>query len=104
VDIGETPQEAALRELKEETGLVGIVVSVSPPLFMDVALSNEKVCVVRVIVDGKDPQNCNPLQHLEDTEHIDVTYISDVSSQKLENFALHENLALDINIYQALIR
>jgi 8-oxo-dGTP pyrophosphatase MutT (NUDIX family) len=33
VDEGETPEQAAIRELKEETGYVGVVSDVTPVMF-----------------------------------------------------------------------
>ena len=33
IDAGETPQQAAIRELKEETGYVGQVLETSPIMF-----------------------------------------------------------------------
>ena len=46
IDAGETPAVAALRELKEETGYVATVRSVSPAACMSPGLTNETVCLV----------------------------------------------------------
>jgi 8-oxo-dGTP pyrophosphatase MutT (NUDIX family) len=39
VDAGETAEQAAVRELKEETGYVGVVSESSPVMFNGMALS-----------------------------------------------------------------
>jgi ADP-ribose pyrophosphatase len=54
IDIGETPTEAATRELKEETGLdVERITSVSPPIYSSAGLTNESVFIVRCVVSGE---------------------------------------------------
>ena len=54
IDKGETPEEAAARELKEETGLtVTKVVLVSPPIVSSAGLSDESVQLVFVEAEGE---------------------------------------------------
>jgi 8-oxo-dGTP pyrophosphatase MutT (NUDIX family) len=53
IDAGETPSEAALRELKEETGFIGSVIHVGTPQALSPGLSNETVILVRVIISGQ---------------------------------------------------
>jgi ADP-ribose pyrophosphatase len=54
IDPGETPEETAARELKEETGLDLIEVrDVMPPSYCAVGLSNEKAICVFGIAEGK---------------------------------------------------
>lgn len=61
VDAGETPQQAALRELREETGYVGeactIPPVVSPLVCMSPGLCDETVHCVVVVVDLDNPYN-----------------------------------------------
>jgi len=46
VDKGETLEEAALRELKEETGYLAKILSVSPPTPKSAGLTNEQATIV----------------------------------------------------------
>mmetsp|Transcript_15394 Transcript_15394/g.32399 ORF Transcript_15394/g.32399 Transcript_15394/m.32399 type:complete len:288 (-) Transcript_15394:1085-1948(-) len=57
IDPDEDPAQAAKREFKEETGLVGEVISVSPPSFLSPGLTNESACMVRLEVDMTLPEN-----------------------------------------------
>jgi len=61
IDAGETPEQAALRELKEETGYVGeackIAPTVSPLVCMSPGLCDETVRCVVVVVDLDNPYN-----------------------------------------------
>ena len=75
IDEGETAGEAALRELKEETGYTATVESVSPPLAMSPGMTDESIHFVTVVVDLDSPANANPKQALEETESIDVVEV-----------------------------
>lgn len=72
IDTGETPEEAAVRELKEETGFdVEEILSVSPAIYSSAGLTNESVHIVRCKVKGKSSQDGN-----EGSEDI-TTYLLD---------------------------
>lgn len=51
IDCGEEPAMAAIRELKEETGFIGKVLTLSPPSYLSPGLTNESACMVGVEVD-----------------------------------------------------
>eukprot|EP01084_Bolivina_argentea_P318974 553285_1 len=53
VDKGESLEATALRELYEETGYIGKVTGVSPPLFPEPGMSNAVCAVVEVNVTGR---------------------------------------------------
>ena len=73
VDKGETAQQAALRELKEETGYVcERVLSISEPLPLSPGITNECARMVTVEIDSDRPENVNPVQQTEETEDIEV--------------------------------
>ncbi|KAI9812731.1 MAG: hypothetical protein M1827_004487 [Pycnora praestabilis] len=76
VDEGETPEGAAVRELKEETGYVGKVMEegfgISPVMFNDPGFCNTNLNMVHVTVDMSNPQNQNLKPELEENEFIEV--------------------------------
>lgn len=77
VDEGETAQDAALRELHEETGYFGTVedgcINIDEmQLCMSPGLTDETIQVVVVNVDLDDKRNKNPIQKLEDGEIVIV--------------------------------
>ena len=74
IDKGETAEQAALRELWEETGYVGTVDETfsKQELSMSPGLSDETIEIVVVHVDLDDPKNDSPKQNLEETESIVV--------------------------------
>ena len=54
IDPGETPEEAARRELKEETGLdIAEIIRVLPPAYSAVGLSNEQCICVFGVAEGE---------------------------------------------------
>jgi ADP-ribose pyrophosphatase len=65
----------ALVELKEETGYIGKIVSVSPVLKTGASLIDDNAHIVCVDVDENDPANLNPKQELEAGEDIQVFLI-----------------------------
>lgn len=77
IDAGETIEQAALRELREETGYVGTATVVAQQqLCMSPGLCNETVHVVLVDVDLKDPRNINATPDLDEGEFCTVRRVS----------------------------
>lgn len=78
VDEGETPEQAAIRELKEETGYIGeISISTSIMLNGTSSYSNPGFCntnlkMIHMTVDMNNPKNQNPQPELEENEFIEV--------------------------------
>jgi 8-oxo-dGTP pyrophosphatase MutT (NUDIX family) len=75
VDAGETVENAALRELREETGFVGEFCSIAPtvsrPVCMSPGLATETVHVVLVTVDLDNPYNHGtPQPELDEGEFV----------------------------------
>ena len=78
VDSGETPAEAALRELSEETGYQGVVRRVTEPMYSSPGMLGEACRFVFVDVDENLPTNKSPQPHSEPSEFLDV-YVVDPS-------------------------
>lgn len=72
VDPNEPIETTALRELKEETGYIGEVVSKSMTLFSDPGFCNTNLKLVTVKVDMNDKRNKQPVPQLEDGEFIET--------------------------------
>lgn len=82
VDAGETASQAALRELREETGYEGTVVKESPIVMADPGMSSANMRFVTVSVDLDDAANAGgPTPQLEEGEHIEshVVPLADVA-------------------------
>jgi ADP-ribose pyrophosphatase len=71
IDEGETPEQCAVRELKEETGYVGVVEKTSTVMFHDPGLTNANSSLVHIRIDMSLPENQNPVPELEENEFIE---------------------------------
>ena len=81
IDKDETPEQAALRELREETGYIGeackTLPKVSRPVCMSPGITNESVQIVVVQVDLDNPYNQNTPQPEPDAgEYVTVKRVS----------------------------
>ncbi|KAF4592133.1 ADP-ribose pyrophosphatase [Ophiocordyceps camponoti-floridani] len=72
IDAGETAEQAAVRELREETGYVGVPSLTSPVMFNDPGFCNTNLRMVHVTVDMSLPENRSPKPQLEENEFIEV--------------------------------
>ncbi|EFA86560.1 hypothetical protein PPL_00361 [Heterostelium album PN500] len=78
IDQDETAEQAAIRELKEETGYTGERVdSISSILALEPGLSsaNAQICTINVMYTFPHPSIAKPKQHLEDGEFIEVIVV-----------------------------
>lgn len=97
VDAGESAEQAAVRELKEETGYIGVVSESSPVMFNgmlsryfkvdgetniwpDPGFCNTNLKMIHVTVDMTNPENQDLKPELEENEFIEVFTV------KLTNF------------------
>lgn len=60
------------KELKEETGYIGDIISISPPLKSNPGLTDENVRIAIVEINENLGENTNPRQQLESSEEIEV--------------------------------
>ncbi|SCV04383.1 LANO_0G09868g1_1 [Lachancea nothofagi CBS 11611] len=71
IDENESVDVAALRELKEETGYSGKIVSKTPVIFNDPGFTNTNLSLVTIDIDTSAPENQNPQTDLEENEFIE---------------------------------
>ncbi|KAL4955168.1 NUDIX hydrolase domain-like protein [Aspergillus filifer] len=71
IDPNETVEECAVRELREETGYVGVADQTSTVMYNDPGLCNTNLNMVHVRVDMSLPENQDPNPQLEDNEFIE---------------------------------
>ncbi|KAI1080579.1 ADP-ribose pyrophosphatase [Whalleya microplaca] len=79
VDEGETVEQAALRELREETGYIGEIVpdrgSRRPILFSSPASSSSSTFLIHLKIDPSKEENKDPKPQLEDGEFIECFWV-----------------------------
>lgn len=100
VDATETVEQAALRELQEETGYVGKVTRVTRPIYNDPGLSSANFCYAFVDCDMQDPRNMNPKHAQEDGENIEILVLPIASMiDEMEKLADRDGLLIDAKCY-----
>lgn len=96
IDNGETPEETALRELKEETGCSGMVLSVSPPVASSAGITTEMIYFVEVLITDTKGE-----QRLDDEEKIDIKYwpLDNDVLKRLKQYAEKNDFILSSRLY-----
>ncbi|NMC61206.1 MAG: NUDIX hydrolase [Candidatus Methanofastidiosa archaeon] len=90
------------RELKEETGYVGKIVSISPPLKSNPGLTDESVRVANVEIDENSHENMNPSQELEPSEEIEVILIKKEEINNYLKNQLEKGVDVGVGIWYAI--
>jgi len=99
VDEGEDESNAALRELKEETGYEGDVTSVSPIVFSDPGLTNASCRYVFVTIDSELKANQKPEAIPDEGEIIQVHKVQITNLiETLDKFR-EEGMEVDARLY-----
>ncbi|XP_075064748.1 ADP-sugar pyrophosphatase isoform X2 [Mixophyes fleayi] len=97
IDDNETVEQAALRELEEETGYKGEVMECSPVSCLDPGLSNCTTYVVTVHINGDNSVNNKPKPKLEFTEVILVPKLE--LRKSIDELIAKEKLVVDARVY-----
>ncbi|KAK6538372.1 hypothetical protein TWF694_011252 [Orbilia ellipsospora] len=98
IDEGETPEQAAIRELREETGYEGKVVSISPTIVSDPGFTTANMQLVVMEVNLKEGDK-EPEQQLDDGEFIQRVVVPlDELLEKLDNYT-RDGYAVDARLY-----
>lgn len=92
IDPGETVDEAARRELREETGLsLRRVLYRSPAVFSSSGMTDESVCLVFVECEGTPSADAN-----ESSEDIHVLFLDKAAARRLDE---DDTLKLDVKAW-----
>jgi ADP-ribose pyrophosphatase len=75
VDAGETPEAAAARELREETGYTASTMRIFPAAYTTPGLSSESVFMVCAEIDEQSPENITPRTEFDESEMIETLLI-----------------------------
>ena len=99
IDPGETPKQAAVRELFEETGFDGKVLFTQSPSYSSPGMTGESVILTVMEIDGSRYDQGLPEAHPEECEHIEVFRVK--VAELAEFIAEQENAGcgIDSKIY-----
>ncbi len=89
----------ALNELKEETGYLGKIISVSPILKTGSTITNESGRIICIEVDERKKENKNPVQHLEPGEDITVHLVSKKTAMRFLKKEMKSGTQVSSNIW-----
>jgi len=75
VDEGESVEETAMRELREETGYHGRIERALPPAFSSPGLSGETIAIVEMSIDENAPENAVLETDFDDGEELETILV-----------------------------
>ena len=91
IDEGETPEDCAVRELREETGFIGESVHMLKSLWVNPAIMSNRITFY--LVEGCEPSASQELDEAEDIEVLTVTM--DELTEMITNGTLSHSIALN---------
>jgi ADP-ribose pyrophosphatase len=77
VDENETAEQAAIRELREETGYHGTIQNMISPSSVSAGLTSESISMAVVHIDESAPENANPSPKREESESMSTHLVKD---------------------------
>lgn len=99
IDPGETAEQTAHRELKEETGYEGKILRISPPLYSSPGILSEHCVLVEMEIDAALPINQNPKAVNEADEFIEVFVLPKNEIVAFIQQEVSNGAALDVKLY-----
>ncbi|CAH2275606.1 ADP-sugar pyrophosphatase isoform X1 [Pelobates cultripes] len=100
IDENETPEQAALRELEEETGYKGEVMECSPVACLDPGLSNCTTYIMTVHINGDYAINNKPKPKHANGEFTESIVIPKNDLRKnIDEMVAREKLVVDARVY-----
>ena len=82
VGAGESPEETAVRELREETGYHGRVIAVLPAALNTPGLSDEAAHPVLMEIDERERRNHTPHSEPDEDEQIEVVLVEAAAARR----------------------
>ncbi len=95
IDEGETPEEAARRELREETGYTARAVRTGPPCYTTPGMSDESVFMVEADIDEDAPENAVLRTGFDATENIETVLVPRAGIQAFYRDGTAQGAAFD---------
>ena len=103
IDPGETPEATAVRELYEETGFEGKVISCTAGGYSSPGMTGESIVLAAMEIDGTQyPGGMIPQNHQEESENIEVFRIKTGELAEFVKKMEAEDCGIDSKIYTAL--
>ena len=99
IDEGESPEQAAVRELREETGYHGVILKTSPDMVVSPGIVSERCHFVFMDVDESAPENINPVHDQECSEFIEVMLVAPKDIATFFEAERARRTIIDIKLY-----
>lgn len=99
IDPHETPAECAKRELLEETGYLGQITEISPPVYSSSGMLAESFYYVNMEIDELASVNQSPIPQLEVSEFIEVIALTAAEVPSYLQAQFLAGYAIDAKVY-----